>query len=177
MGAMDSLPSSTTVARNAILVLLLAFAGLLAGCKGDKTAAATKGGRGNLPTPVTVGHAVQRDVPIQAEVIGSVEPFSSVSLKSQISGQLMEAKFREGDVVKQGQLLIVIDPRALEAQMNQAEAQVLKDQAALGQAEATLARDRAQEANAKAQLDRADVLVKQGEGAGPSPGTGRTSEK
>jgi multidrug efflux system membrane fusion protein len=149
--------------KTVLFVFFLTFAFLLTGCKGDqKGAAKGKGGRGDMPTPVTVGHATQRDVPIQAEVIGSVEASAAVSLKPQISGQVLEAKFREGDFVKQGQLLAMIDPRAFEAQLNQLEAQIQKDQAALAQSEAALARDRAQEANAKGQLDRAVVLYKQG---------------
>ena len=115
-----------------------------------------------MPTPVTVGHAVQRDVPIQADVIGTVEASAMVSLKPQISGQIMEARFHEGDFVEKGQFLVQIDPRALDAQMNQLQAQIQKDQAALGQAEANLARDRAQQDNAKRQLDRADQLSKGG---------------
>lgn len=151
------------VCRNGPIALLLVGAALT-GCTGGKTTAAAGkgGGRGEMVTPVTVGHAVQRDVPVQAQVIGNVEPSASVSLKPQISGQIMEARFREGDFVKAGQLLLTIDPRALEAQLNQLQAQILKDRAALGQAEATLARDRAQESNAKTQLDRATQLSQGG---------------
>lgn len=155
--------SSAAVGAKSIAFVFIAFAVLSTGCKADKAAAGSpKGGGRDFATPVTVGRAVQRDVPIQAEVIGSVEPFASVSLKPQISGQILEAKFHEGDYVKQGDLLVIIDPRSFEAQLNQAQAQALKDEAALGQAQAALARDRAQQVNAKAQLDRANVLVKQG---------------
>ncbi len=115
-----------------------------------------------MATPVTVGHAVQRDVPIQADVIGTVEASASVSLKPQISGQIMEARFHEGDFVEKGQFLVQIDPRALDAQLNQLQAQIQKDQAALGQAEANLARDQAQLDNARKQLERADQLAKGG---------------
>jgi multidrug efflux system membrane fusion protein len=156
--------------RSTVLVFvpLVVLAGLLTGCKGDTAAASTKGpgggkgGRGDIATPVTVGHAVLRNVPVQAEVIGAVEASAMVSLKPQISGQLMEVRFREGDFVKEGQLLALVDPRALQAQLNQLQAQIAKDQAALGQSEAALARDRAQEGNAKSQLERAAQLWKQG---------------
>lgn len=150
--------------RLGLCFLLVAFI-LLAGCGSEKTtAASTKGpgGRGDFAIPVTVARATQRDVPIQAEVIGSVEAASTVVLKPQISGQIMKAYFHEGDFVKQGQLLLDIDPRALDAQLNQLQAQILKDEAALGQAEANLARDRAQEENAKTQLSRAVELNKGG---------------
>ena len=145
----------------AALALSSAF---LTGCNAERTAAAapTKGGRGDVATPVLVAKATQRDVPIQAEVIGAVEASSAVSLRPQISGQILEARFKEGDFVKAGQLLITIDPRAIEAQLNQLEAENLKDKAALLQAQAALTRDRAQQANAKGQLDRAALLWKEG---------------
>ncbi len=142
-------------------LLLISAAGLLAGCQGDKTTAASAkgpGGRGEMAVPVTVAKAVQRDVPIQVEVIGSVEASEAVSLKPQISGQVMQAFFREGDFVKKGQLLITIDPRSLEAQLNQLQAQILRDRAGLAQAQANLERDKAQAANANTQLDRAKQL-------------------
>ncbi len=140
----------------------------LAGC--TKTSADSKapggpgapGGRGDFAVPVTVAKATQKDVPVQAQVIGAVEAFSTVTLKAQVNGQLMEAAFREGDFVKQGQLLFTIDPRVLEAQVKQTEANLLKDRAALSQAEANLNRDKAQEANARGQRDRAAALFKDG---------------
>jgi len=137
---------------------------LLTGCNSGKTAQASAkgGGRGDAAIPVMVAKAVTRDVPLVAEVIGSVESSSSVTLRPQISGQLMEAHFQEGDFVKAGQLLLTLDRRPLEAQLKQLEAQILRDEASLGQAQANLARDRAQGANAKAQLDRAGQLWKQG---------------
>ncbi len=146
---------------------LLTFTILLAACSGGSGGATEgkKGGKGggrDMPTPVTVGHAVQRDVPIQAEVIGTVEASAMVSLKPQISGQIIEARFHEGDFVQKGQLLVLIDPRALEAQLNQLQAQAARDKAALLQAEANLARDQAQQDNAKRQLTRAVELSKQG---------------
>ena len=147
----------------------LALALLLAACSGgsgekggEKGKSGGKGGRGDMPTPVTLGTAVQRDVPIQAEVIGSVESSAVVSLKPQISGQIINARFREGDFVQKGQLLVEIDPRALEAQLAQLQAQNQRDRAALGQAEANLARDKAQQENIRRQLDRAVELSRQG---------------
>jgi multidrug efflux system membrane fusion protein len=138
---------------------------LTAACNGSKTAEASAkggGGRGDAAIPVTVAHAAARDVPIQAEVIGSVEASSTVTLKPQISGQLLEAHFHEGDFVKAGQLLLTLDQRALAAQLKQLEAQIMRDEAALGQAQANLARDRAQEGNAKSQMERAGRLSKEG---------------
>lgn len=146
----------------AILCLLLAA--ILSGCGGAKPAAAdTKGGRrGDAAISVTIAKSVQRDVPIQAEVIGAAEASSTVTVKPQVSAQLLRAHFQEGDFVKAGQLLFDIDPRALEAQRNQLLAQVQRDEAGLAQAQASLARDRAQEQNVKVQSQRASQLAEQG---------------
>lgn len=136
---------------------------MMTGCGSGKAAgAATKGPGRDMAIPVTIAKSVKRDVPIQADVIGSAEAISTVVLKPQISGQLLTANYREGDFVKAGQLLLTIDPRPLEAQLNQLTAQVGRDQAALSQAQANLARDRALEKNAKGQLDRAIDLQKEG---------------
>jgi membrane fusion protein, multidrug efflux system len=122
-----------------------------------------KGGPGaGGPVSVLVARAVTRDVPISAEVIGNVEASSTVTLRPQISGQVMSAHFREGEFVSKGQLMLTLDARGLEAQLKQLEAQILRDQAALQQAVASLGRTRAQESNARAQLDRAEALFKQG---------------
>jgi multidrug efflux system membrane fusion protein len=149
--------------RRLSLALALTSVVLLVGCGSEKAASAVaKGPRRDVAIPVTVAKATMRDVPIQAEVIGAAEASSAVTLKPQISGQLLKAYFNEGDFVKAGQLLLDIDPRALEAQRNQLQAQVMRDEAALAQAQAALARDRAQEANAQSQLKRAEELSREG---------------
>jgi len=96
--------------------------------------------------PVLVATAAQKSVPIQIRAVGNVESYSTVSIKSQITGVLTKAHFKEGQNVKDGQLLFTIDPRPLEA--------------ALKQAEATLARDTAQLQNAREQARRYAELVK-----------------
>lgn len=99
------------------------------------------------PVPVVVNQAVLKDVPIQIMAIGNVEAFSSVTIKSRVEGQLMRANFKEGDEVKKGQLLFVIDPRPFEEAVRQAEANLL--------------RDKAQLEFARADLERYDELVKE----------------
>jgi multidrug efflux system membrane fusion protein len=151
-------------------VIFLAFCCLVsAGCSKPGTAEAsaqTKGGargaRGDAAVSVLVAKASARDVPIQAEVIGNVEASSTVTLRPQISGQLVQAHFQEGQFVNKGQLLLTVDRRVLDAQLRQLESQIRRDEAAVGQASANLARDRAQEANARAQLERANKLLKEG---------------
>lgn len=155
-----------------VLALLLAGGVVLftTGCGGsnsasgnaEKNSAGRKGGRGAAPVLVTVATAANRTVPVQAQVIGSVEAYSTVSIKAQISGQILKVDFREGDFVAEGQLLFTLDPRAIEAQVQQLEANILRDHAQLGQQEANVARDRASETNAIAQKERAARLWKEG---------------
>ena len=98
--------------------------------------------------PVTVGVVIQKAVPLQITVIGTVEPSSTIAVKAQIGGTLTRIHFTEGQDVKKGDLLFTIDPRPYEA--------------ALKQAEAISARDRAQYENARAEEQRYAELVKKG---------------
>lgn len=101
--------------------------------------------RGNAVVPVVVTTAVQKAVPLKIRAVGNVEAYSTVAVKSQVTGVLMQAHFKEGQDVKKGQLLYTIDPRPL--------------QAALKQAEANLARDSAQLRNLREQVRRYAELV------------------
>jgi len=106
------------------------------------------GGRSREAVPVLVATAQQKAIPIQIRAVGNGEPFATVSVKSQVTGVLMQAHFKEGQNVKKGQLLFTIDPRPFEA--------------AVKQAEANLARDVAQLQNAREQARRyAELLKKQ----------------
>jgi multidrug efflux system membrane fusion protein len=93
--------------------------------------------------PVTVAQVVARDVPVQIKAIGNVEALSTVQIKSQVTGQLQEIHFKEGEFVKKGDLLFVIDPRQYQAQVAQAQANLAKDAALIRQAKATVDRDTA----------------------------------
>jgi multidrug efflux system membrane fusion protein len=114
------------------------------------------------PTPVTTALAQARDIPIQIRQIGSVEPVAVIAVKAQISGELNQVLFKEGQDVKKGQELFVIDPRPYQQALDQAEAALQKDIALVTQAEANLARDRAQAANAKLQAKRYAGLEAEG---------------
>ena len=111
---------------------------------------------------VTVASVAQRDVPVEIQVIGNVEAYSTISVKAQVGGQLTKVFFQEGDFVKVGGPLFEIDPRPLQAAVNQAQANLLRDQAVLAQAQAALERDAAQARYAKSQSDRYAELFKQG---------------
>jgi len=119
-----------------------------------------KGGGGDVP--VTIAVAAQKDVPLELQVIGNVEAYSTISVKAQVTGQLTEVYFQEGDYVKKGDKLFMIDPRPLEAALNQAKANLSKDEASLGQAQANLARDSAQARYAESQANRYAELFKNG---------------
>jgi multidrug efflux system membrane fusion protein len=100
------------------------------------------------PVPVEVAVAVQKTVPVQLRVIGSVEAYNTVSVKAQVSGMLDKVLFHEGQDVKKGQLLFTIDSRPFEASLRQAGA--------------SLARDAAQERYAREQVRRYGELYRDG---------------
>ena len=129
------------------LGLTLAICAALAGCSSQQAKSAKAGGP---PPAVPVGVATvkQGDFNVYLTGLGSVEAFYTVSLKTRIDGQIMQVNFREGQDVKTGDLLIVIDPRPY--------------QVALEQAQANLQKDEAQLTNAKAQYERNKVLYEQG---------------
>ena len=145
--------------RRAILAPL--FLACLCGCAthSDK---ANKTNRVLPPTPVTVAQAQMRDIPIQVRQIGSVEPVAIIAVKAQISGELNQVFFKEGEEVKKGQELFEIDPRPYKQALDQAQAALQKDIALVSQADANLARDKAQAANAQAQAKRYAGLAADG---------------
>lgn len=141
------------------VVCLGAILLLSAGCASKATPPSTKKGGG---VPVTVANVSLKDVPLDIQVIGNVEAYSTITVKAQVTGQLTRVSFREGDYVKKGDLLFTIDPRPFEAQLSQAEANLERSQAQLGQAQANLKRDSAQEKYVKAQAARAASLFQDG---------------
>lgn len=155
-------------------VVLLGLAGLSACAVSE---AETKQGAGAKKTvPVLVAMAAQKTVPLLVQATGTVEAYSTVSVKSQVGGQLTGVYFQQGQAVKKGDLLFTIDPRPLQAALIQAEAAKAKDLAVVrqaqanvsqaiaqvNQAKANVARDIAQANNADAQAQRYSSLLKQG---------------
>src|SRR4249920_3050853 len=86
------------------------------------TAASGRGGRagGQGTVPVTTASVMQKSVPVEIGVIGTAEPISTVSIRSQTTGQLISVNFTEGDEVTKGQLLFSMDRRPLQAALEQA---------------------------------------------------------
>ena len=79
------------------------------------------------PVPVSVTTVTQKNVPVDVRAIGNVEAYSTVSIKTQVNGQLKRAYFKEGEEVKRGDLLFTIDPRPFESALKEAEANLAKD--------------------------------------------------
>ena len=97
----------------------------------------------NRPVPVQVVPVEQRPMPIFLTALGTVTPYMSVTVKARVSGQLMPVKFTEGQQVKQGQTIMVIDPRPFKAALDQAKGALAHDQALLKDAQAQYARYKA----------------------------------
>jgi len=145
-----------------LVVLLLVLWRFL----GDRSAApgAGRGGRAGAGevVPVEVAVVSQQDVPIQIKSMGNVEAQNTVAVRSQVEGTLMQVGFAPGQEVKKGDLLFRIDPRPLQAQLSQAEANLLKSMAAVRQANDIVARDEATVANDRIIVARDTKLVEAG---------------
>src|SRR5579863_1848025 len=105
---------------------------LLTGCSKDQAQPMT----GFPAVPVSVAVAAQEAVPVQIRAIGTVEPSSTVQIKSQVAGLLLSVHFTEGSEVSKGDLLFEIDPLPYREALAQAQAAVARDRAQLSQSQA-----------------------------------------
>jgi len=135
-------------------VLLLIAAGLVA-CSGERSGdAQAKAPAARDAVPVTTDTVTSKSVPLQIRAVGTVQAYATVTLKSQVDGEVAQIHFTEGQDVKKGDLLFTLDQRSLRAALNQAEANLGRDTAQLQQAEAVVAQTMAAEKQAEANLAR-----------------------
>jgi multidrug efflux system membrane fusion protein len=121
----------------------------------------------NMPIPVVARPAQKADINVILDGLGTVTPVATATIRTQISGQLFRVNFTEGQLVKKGELLAVIDPRPYEAALSQAQGQLIQAQAQLKEAQIDLERYEtlsAQDSISKQQVDAEKALVSQYEG-------------
>jgi multidrug efflux system membrane fusion protein len=156
----------------AAIVVVLALGTLFFFTRGHSsttTAGTAKGGKNSAPpaTPVVAAQARTGNIGVYVNGLGAITPIYTVTIKSRVDGQLMSVHFKEGDLVKEGDPLIEIDPRPYEAAVVQASGQLVRDEALLANARVDLNRYMtlvAQEAVPEQQLATQRALVEQYEG-------------
>lgn len=120
------------------------------------------------PVPVVVASVLSKDVPVYIPALGAVTPTYTVTVRTQINGQLMQVYYKEGQMVKSGEMLALIDPRPYEAQLTQDEGQLKRDEALLANARIDLKRYQTlwkQDSVSQQTLATQAALVQQYEGA------------
>ena len=152
----------------AVVIAVAAIVGALALRARSGKRAAQADAQAQRPVPVSVAPVERRDVPIYLEGLGTVVAYRTVTVRTQVDGRLEAVKFREGQAVRQGEVLAQIDPRPFQAQLDQAKGALLRDQAALRNARINAERSRklvAQNLVAQQQLDADLASMGQFEGA------------
>ena len=125
-------------------VLLILYLAVFRGGKpaSEERGRPTAAGRPGAPrtVPVVAAEARSGDLPVHLIGLGTVTPLNTVTVRSRVDGQLLSVEYKEGQLVRQGELLAQIDPRPFQVQLTQAEGQQAKDRAGLQNAQADLAR-------------------------------------
>jgi membrane fusion protein, multidrug efflux system len=109
-------------------------------CSGSDPKQSKAQAAGPRPVSVSIATVQREDVPVYLVGLGTVTAFYTANIKSRVDGQIMRVNFTEGQTVKEGELLIVIDPRPYQVQLEQMQAQLFKDQASLRDARLNLDR-------------------------------------
>src|ERR1017187_5773361 len=154
-----------------VLLLLLGLGGYFLwskiAAKQSADAAAKVAGPGPPPIPVVAATSRQGDIGVYYSGVGAVTPLATVTVRTRVDGQLMSVRYREGDTVHQGDLLVEIDDGLYQAALTQAEGQLIRDQAALENARIDLVRYQQlvqQKAAPEQQLATQQATVHQDEG-------------
>jgi membrane fusion protein (multidrug efflux system) len=125
---------------------------IITGCKKEQQAAPP-------PPVVEVVAVAQKDVPVYKEWVGSLDGYVNAVIRPQVTGYLIKQNYREGELVKNGQVLFEIDPRTFQAALDQAKGQLAEQKARHDTAKANLARIRPlAEKNAVSQKDLDDAI-------------------
>ncbi|HEY9074333.1 MAG TPA: efflux RND transporter periplasmic adaptor subunit, partial [Desulfobaccales bacterium] len=127
-------PARFAAVSTSTLIFLLLATLLLPACSGEKKPPPP------LKAPVVVALVKEGTVPVEIRNIGNVEPYATVGIKSRLAGQLVKVNFKEGEDVKEGDLIFVIDPRPYEAALKQAKANLERDKALAVKAQSDLKR-------------------------------------
>ena len=109
---------------------------------------------------VEVADVVQKDVPIFAEWVGTLDGMVNATIRAQVQGYLIKQNYKEGDLVKKDQVLFEIDPRTFQAALDQAKGELTRTEARWNQTKANLARIKPLAAqNAVSQKDLDDAIA------------------
>lgn len=145
-----------------------AAAGGASGAPGMGASRRGPGGANAMPrSPVVVSTVTRRNMDVVLNGLGNVTPVANVTVRAQVSGPLLKVLFKEGQMVKAGDVLAEIDPRPFQAALDQAVGQLARDQALLQNARLDQQRYKtllAQDSISKQQVDTQDALVRQYEG-------------
>jgi multidrug efflux system membrane fusion protein len=153
-----------------VLIVLVVLWFLIPHGGQGQAGSASHHGRGpgmNVATTVASAPVTRGDMPIYLNELGSATPLATVLVQPQIAGYIQTIAFKEGEMVKKGQLLVQIDDRLYRAQLQSAEAALARDQAALNEAQVDLKRYQlllSQDSIASQQVDLQAATVKQDEG-------------
>jgi multidrug efflux system membrane fusion protein len=150
------------------LLITLIVIGLLVWAFRPKVEQTPAGGRGaGAPMAVNTAKVEKGDMQVILNALGTVTPMATVTVRTQINGQLQQIAFTEGQMVKKGDFLALVDPRPYQAALEQAQGTLAKDQALLKNAQLDAERYRklvAEDSIAHQQLDTQLALVRQYQG-------------
>jgi len=137
---------SKKLAAFAAILLAVGFVGWRfvpvgsAGAAINRADAVKQQSRGPAPIPVSIETVKNSDFPVDLNGLGTVQPYDTVTVRSRVDGQVIKVGFRQGQIVKEGDLLVQIDPRPYQAALEQAQAKKAQDEATLRNAQLDLKR-------------------------------------